>query len=162
MSAQLPRRTLREKEGRELLSKFARQMKLNEQELPRKGRFDQLSVDDLTILMIDGEPFLIENKDRLLPALQNHQVLERLPHVVVDMGAVPHVVNGADVMAPGIRKIEGEFSATDCIVVVDEKFRKPIAVGAALISSDEMRATKKGKVIRNLHYVGDAAWNSGK
>jgi predicted RNA-binding protein (TIGR00451 family) len=37
------------------------------------------------------------------------------------MGAVPHICNGADIMAPGIVKVEREFQARAMAVVVDEK-----------------------------------------
>ncbi len=135
---------------------------MNEKDLPRKGRFDQLFVDDVMVFMIDGRPFLVSRKGRLIPALQNDSILAKLPRVIVDMGAIPHVVNGADIMAPGIRKIEGEFAASGLVVVADEKFGKPLAIGAALVSSQKMSETRKGKVIENLHYVGDSAWNATK
>lgn len=160
--SEISRKALREKEAREILAKFADQLKLNPTQLPRKGRFDLLSVEDFTIFSVDGKPFVVGRRERLVPALQNIEFIAMLPRVVVDMGAVPHVANGADIMAPGIRKVEGEFAASAVIAVADEKFGKTLAVGVALASSDEMRATKKGKVIENIHYVGDLAWNSTK
>jgi PUA domain protein len=81
-----------------------------------------------------------------------------MPRIVVDMGAVPHVVGGADIMAPGIRKVSGEFAERQFLVVVDEKHGKYLAVGRALVGSGPMAATKKGKVVENLHYVGDLIW----
>ncbi len=44
------------------------------------------------------------------------------------------------------------------MVVVDEKHGKALAVGASLFDSDKLSATKKGKVVVNLHYVGDLIW----
>ncbi len=82
-----------------------------------------------------------------------------LPTVTVDMGAVPHVVGGADVMAPGVRSVRGDFQAGQFLVVVDEKHGKRLAVGKALLDSDNMRATKKGRVVENVHWVGDAVWD---
>jgi PUA domain protein len=160
--SEISRKTLRGKEAREILAKFAEQLKLDSTQLPRKGRFDLLSVEDFTIFSVDGKPFLVGRRERFVPALQNDHLVGRLPRVMVDMGAVPHVANGADIMAPGVRKVEGEFPASTVIAVTDEKFGKTLAVGVALMSSDDMRATKKGKVIENIHYVGDPAWNSTK
>ncbi len=74
------------------------------------------------------------------------------------MGAVKFVVNGADIMRPGIVEIadvnEGEY-----VVIVDENNRKALAVGIALYSGEEMKQKDGGKVIKNIHYVGDELWN---
>jgi len=75
------------------------------------------------------------------------------------MGAVPHVCNGADVMAPGVVQIQGDFDKGDFVVVVDERHGKPLAVGVALIDARTMRGLKQGKVLENVHYVGDRLWN---
>ena len=65
-------------------------------------------------------------------------------------------------MAPGIRKIEGEFGEGGLVSVVDERHGKFLAVGQSLADSKTLRATKKGKVVKNLHYVGDEVWESVK
>jgi len=85
-----------------------------------------------------------------------------MPRIVVDMGAVPHVVGGADVMAPGIRKVSGDFREKQYLVIVDEKHGKFLAIGKALIGSAQMVGTKKGRVVENLHYVGDLIWEAIK
>lgn len=81
-----------------------------------------------------------------------------LPKVIVDMGAVKFVVNGADIMRPGITDMD-TFEKGELIVIVDETHGKSLAVGKALLSSDDMRNETKGKVIKNMHYVGDEYWN---
>ena len=74
------------------------------------------------------------------------------------MGAVRFVVNGADVMRPGIVEIEDGISKDDLVSVIDKNNRKPLAVGIALFSAEEMKAMSTGKVIKNIHYVGDELW----
>ena len=74
------------------------------------------------------------------------------------MGAVKHILNGADIMAPGIVRIIGDFKKGDLVLVVDEKYGKPLAVCEALYSSEEISKMSKGKVLKNLHYVGDKVW----
>ena len=88
------------------------------------------------------------------------EVIGSLPKVVVDMGAVPHVVNGAQVMRPGIREVKSDFGKGDLLVIVDERFGKAIALGLADMDSEAIKSTTKGKVITNVHYVGDLFWNS--
>ena len=130
--------------------------------LSHKSRVEVEMVKDAEIIFADGEPLAIRRKGELFPVLVNHRALDMLPTVVVDMGAVPHVVSGADIMAPGIRRLSGDFRSGQLLVVVDENHGKRLAIGKALLSSTEMGNTKKGKVVENLHYVGDPVWESVK
>ncbi|MBW2970739.1 RNA-binding protein, partial [Candidatus Woesearchaeota archaeon] len=68
------------------------------------------------------------------------------------------MVNGADVMRPGIVEM-GDFNKGDFVVIVDEKHGKQLVIGKALFSSKDMRQMDKGKVIQNIHHVGDESWN---
>lgn len=81
--------------------------------------------------------------------------------VTVDMGAIEFVVNGADIMAPGIVEADENIAVGDPVWVRDEKNGKPIAIGLALMDGTEMRRSNRGKAVENLHYVGDEIWNLG-
>jgi malignant T-cell-amplified sequence len=81
-----------------------------------------------------------------------------LPKVTVDMGAVKFVVNGADIMRPGITNLE-DFEKDDFIVIIDETHKKPLSVCKASFSSEEIKTMNQGKVLQNLHYIGDEYWN---
>ncbi|MDH5634476.1 MAG: RNA-binding protein, partial [Candidatus Bathyarchaeota archaeon] len=74
----------------------------------------------------------------------------------------PYVCNGADVMAPGIVGFEGDFGKDDFVVIVDERHRKPIAMTVAFFNSEEAKKLERGKVLKNVHYVGDNVWNLTK
>ncbi len=91
----------------------------------------------------------------VLPVLSASELVSRLPRAVVDMGAVRFVCNGADVMAPGIVRYEGNFEKGDVLVVVDIKHGKPLALGEALYSAQEATSVKQGPAIKNKHYVSD-------
>jgi PUA domain protein len=106
----------------------------------------------ITILKID---------DVYLPFLSNTEILEKFPHVIVDMGAVKFVCNGANVMRPGIRK-HTEFEKDQIICVKEESKQKFLAVGKALVSSIEMESLAKGEVVKNLHYISDKYWEAKK
>ena len=123
-----------------------------------KARVEVEKVDDSEVVFVEGVPLAIRRDGSLFPSLVNSDSLKVLPRIIVDMGAVPHVCGGADVMAPGIRKIEGDFGTDALVSVVDERHGKFLAVGKSLVDSKGMSATKHGKVIRNLHYVGDEVW----
>ncbi len=96
---------------------------------------------------------------RLLLTRQPGQDL--LPRIVVDMGAVKFVASGADVMRPGIKAIPPGLAVGAPVVIVDEKHGKPLAVGLMQLESAAMTAATGGKVIKNIHWIGDAIWNLG-
>ena len=115
--------------------------------------------DGSTIYIFLKKAILARKKGILFPTLAN-SALDGLPSALVDMGAIPYVCNGADVMAPGIMDIVGEFEKGGLLVIRDVKHRKALGIGSALYSSEEMRGLEKGKAILNLHYVGDKIWAS--
>ena len=114
------------------------------------------------ILLINKEPAFIYYQDKLVPTLHYLQHNSLLKKITIDMGAVKFMVNGADVMRPGIVDIEADFQKDDVVVIVDANHKKPLAVGMALCNSKEMQALKTGKVIKNIHYVGDKIWELSK
>jgi len=108
------------------------------------------------VILAAGEPLLFKSSDGIFPTLKS---LDRIPlkRVVVDMGAVPHVANGADIMAPGVVSADGGITRGEAVAIVDERHGKSIAVGQALVPGAEMRSLR-GKVVKNLHHVGDEMW----
>ena len=79
--------------------------------------------------------------------------------VVVDMGAVRFVTNGADVMAPGIVDADEQIEIGMPVWICDEQHHKPLAIGIALMNGIEMVHATKGKAVKMIHYVGDSIWN---
>ena len=107
-----------------------------------------------------GELIIGEVDGKLYPVIheRNHEALGRLPAMIVDMGAVPHIVNGADVMRPGIKDFRGEFDEGDFVVVRDERNLRPLAVAIALVGLGKCRAMMRGRVAKNIHHVNDRIW----
>jgi PUA-domain protein len=130
--------------------------------LSHKSRVEVEKLKIADVIFVDGEPVAFQRNGITAPVLVNEVALAGLPKIVVDMGAVPHVVGGADVMAPGVRAVKGEFGPGQLVVVVDEKHNKCMALGRSLLSSADMAETRKGKVVENLHYVGDLIWEAIK
>jgi PUA domain protein len=81
--------------------------------------------------------------------------------VIVDMGAVKFMCNGANVMRPGIKSF-GEFEKDQIVIIIEESQKKSLAVGRALVSSNEMAQMNKGIVVENLHYISDKYWEAKK
>jgi len=79
-------------------------------------------------------------------------------YVTVDMGAVPFVTKGADVMAPGIVDADPEIVPGQLVWIRDQRNSVPLAVGESMLSGPEMVAASAGKAITNIHHVGDKLW----
>lgn len=115
---------------------------------------------DITLYLIDRKPLLMQRDGFVFPTLKGlleHPFPQR--RVVVDAGAVSFVINGADVMRPGIVSLAEDIVAGRPVHIVEERHMKPLALGIALFDSKEMREKNQGKVIKTFHYVGDDLWN---
>ena len=80
---------------------------------------------------------------------------------MVDMGAVKFMCKGANVMRPGIKKFT-EFEKNGIVCIVEESQHKFLAVGKAMVPSSELENMEKGEVVKNLHYISDKFWETGK
>ena len=114
------------------------------------------------IIVIDDRAAFIQRDEHVVPTLLNEQVLKQLPSVRVDVGAVPYICNGADLMAPGVVNFEGDFKKGDIVVIVDERFSRGIAVARTLYDAGETAEKRQGKIAVNLHFIGDAFWDAFK
>jgi PUA domain protein len=151
---------LKTKEAKAVLQKASDKLK-TDIEVLFKDRLDVevFQTDADRIYLINGKPVLVEAGGNVYPTLKFDEYFNHAPHVVVDMGAVPYVCKGANIMAPGIRRIEGQFDKNDVIFVVDEKHGKPLAIGEILYDAKDARNLKQGIVVKNLYHVGDNTWN---
>jgi PUA-domain protein len=159
-----PRRHfLKEKEVKKLFLDFSQKLKVDaERFFGPKPRVEVNENEVAEILIVDGKPLLARSDEALFPTLAFKEVFPFLPKIVVDMGAIPYVCKGADVMAPGVVSIEGDFKENDLLLIVDERHGKPLMIGVALFNSQAMKNLKQGKIVKNIHHVGDRFWNALK
>ncbi len=157
------RYSLKSKAAKLILNEVSKRLNVNVKALfSSKANVEVVEVDFGQLYLIDGNTLFFKVGDRVLPTLLFQDFGGRAPKVVVDMGAVPYVCKGADVMAPGIVRVEGEFGKGDLVLVVDEKHGKALALGESLYDSETARSTKQGAVVKNFHFVGDKIWNFAK
>ncbi|NIP62838.1 MAG: RNA-binding protein [Nitrosopumilaceae archaeon] len=129
-------------------------------EIPKVKNLKVYETEDSQI--ITGGGLKILKKDgHCLPFLSDEDNLKKFPYVMVDMGAVKFVCNGANIMRPGVRRYS-EFSEGDIICVIEESQHKFLAVGIAQVSSSDMDEMKKGEIVKNIHYISDKYWEVGK
>jgi PUA domain protein len=163
MSETQRRHFLREKEVTQLLDEFSKKLKIDLKQLfGAKTNVEVAETQIAKFFFINRKPILAIWKNVLLPTLLFQEVLQLLPKIVVNMGAVPHVCNGASIMAPGVVRIEKDYKPNDYVVITDERHDKPLAVAVTLTDSATARSLKHGKIARNIHYVGDDLWSQLK
>ena len=145
-------------ETNQILELVSKQWK---QELPKIKNLKVYFIDDNSKLIIGTGITILKINDDYLPFLNQTEILEKFPNVMVDMGAVKFMCNGANVMRPGIKRYT-EFGANDVICVIEESQHKFLAVGRAMTDSSDLEGMSKGEVVKNLHYISDKYWEISK
>ncbi len=148
------RKQIRKKEIKELNAEIMENFGVSEF-LDKKAKVE---VED-ELVFVNDELVFFRHEGKLVPCLKLILKRDFLKKVVVDMPAVKFMVSGADVMRPGIKAIDEGVNSGDVVVIVDEQHSKPLAIGVALFSGSELMAMHKGKVIKNIHHVGDKVWS---
>ncbi len=83
-----------------------------------------------------------------------------LHRIVVDVGAIRFITNGADVMAPGIVLFDDNITKDAYIVIHEEKANAILGVGISLIDAEEFIKNKKGKAVKLIHHLKDKIWSA--
>ncbi len=124
----------------------------------RKASLERAVTDEgLDLIFVNGRPLIMIEEDKpFFTVLGAIELMPKKRLVVVDAGAVRFVVNGADIMNPGIVEADPEIAAGDLVIIAEERHKKPLAVGRALIPGTEMKG--EGKAVKSLHHVGDQIW----
>ncbi len=128
--------------------------------IPAKATVEILETDNQDIILINGNPWIMLIDGTPFLTLKGALEVDiTSQYVVVDMGAVKYMTKGADVMSPGIVKADPNIKEGDFVIIIDETYHKPLAIGRSLISGEEMTRNTEGKAVKNLHYIGDEIWN---
>jgi PUA domain protein len=117
-------------------------------------------IEEYTVVFVNGEIdfFYFENIPMFtLRGLEKYH--PQRYYVIVDMGAIQFVTNGADIMAPGIIDADVDIEVNDLVWISDERYHKPLAIGKAVVDGRTMKEQNSGKAVKNIHYVGDKLWH---
>jgi PUA domain protein len=158
------RHMMKKKAQRQLLEQLTVELDTEISNLDTDTRLEEGILDDGSrIILMNGEILFFEEDKMVIPTLR--AILDgivEIPKIAVDMGAVRFVANGADIMRPGVTKIDSKIKQGSVVAIVDETHGKPLAVGIAKMNAEEMESAKGGKVVLSKHYVGDPLWEFGK
>ncbi|MEA1993273.1 MAG: DUF1947 domain-containing protein [Euryarchaeota archaeon] len=153
------RHSLREKDIKKI-KKYIRENLADDLVIEGEYEICKLS-NGLELILTDKSPSFLFLEEKVIPSLRmltEKKIRDFRKYVVVDMGAVPHIANGADVMVPGVVEV-GDFKKDEFVFVGDKKNEKILSIGTASMESKEISEKKEGKAIKTLHYAGDRFWN---
>jgi PUA domain protein len=121
---------------------------------------EEVKTDKGIYLIKEGKASFFLSEEMYIPTIHYLREAESiLPKVIVDIGAIRFITNGADVMAPGIVYFDNNIKPKTIVSIHEEKAESILGVGLSLLSSHDFKKTKKGKVVKLLHYLKDDIWN---
>lgn len=147
---------LNNKETKEIINQFI----TYGLDLNKYKRFEIVS-DKYDIIIADKETIGFFYNNNCYPSLKLLlNANTNIPSIYLDLGAIPFITKGADLMKPGVKDLE-QFEKGHLIIMKDAIHKKALALGLAEFGSEEIKTMDKGKVVKTLHYIGDNIWNYG-
>lgn len=128
-------------------------------DIPRSSQARCVEPEEGVVFAHFDNLVFVQLGESFIPFLGSQETIALFPSVMVDEGAIKYLLNGADVMRPGIKSYEPWGDAGRAVVVKEEKKGRAIAIGQSVVKSEEMSAISKGTCLKNLHHVGDVYWN---
>jgi malignant T-cell-amplified sequence len=141
-----------------VIKEISQQWKIN---LPKIKNLKFHYLDDDVVIITGIGLKAIKTGEAYLPFLTDTEILKKFPYVMVDMGAVKFMCNGANVMRPGITNYT-QFEKNSVVCIIEESQHKFLAVGMSCVPSTDLESMSKGEIIKNMHYISDKYWESGK
>ncbi len=110
--------------------------------------------ENFSYLIVDGEPNFIIYKGIAFPSLKVLKEVEINKYwILVDKGAAKSILNGADLMRPGVIDYDKNIRKDYLVYIKYERF--PIAIGYNLWNVEEYEKNEKGKCVKVFHYMND-------
>jgi len=155
----LKRWVLSRHDSQDLIERIRKKLAI-ELELPHSSQVQCAEPDEGTIFAtLESKYTFILAGEEVVPFLGSLTALSLFPSVRVDEGAIKFILNGADVMRPGIRRFDAWGGVGRVVVVREEKKDRGIAVASSLVESGEMHRLERGPCLKSLHHLGDRFWN---
>lgn len=103
---------------------------------------------------VNGRPYVYVS-EKVIPTLfLLNELHPEMMCVTVDDGAVPHIINGANVFAQGITRMDPNIKENSVVFIRNNK-NQYVGVGVSKKSAGEIMEDKKGEAIILIHYPGD-------
>merc|ERR1712070_608108 len=119
--------------------------------------------DHLKLIGVDGKVLFVQHRDGpYIPHLKLvHMYPNMLPRLQVDRGAIKFVINGSNIMCPGLTSEGGYMddveAETVCGVFAEGK-EHALAIGITSMSTTDIREQNKGIGVETAHFLGDGLY----
>ncbi|KAI5189211.1 malignant T-cell-amplified sequence [Nematocida minor] len=121
------------------------------------------TADKITYIFRNGVPVFRADGDAYIPTVKCvHMAPEILKKVIVDKGAIKHLINGADVMAPGLLHSTSEYplvSVGDLVAIYGYDKVSALGVGMVEMDNDQLEEQRTGVAIKMLSHLGDKIYS---
>ncbi|KAI5161233.1 malignant T-cell-amplified sequence [Nematocida ausubeli] len=124
-----------------------------------------------TIKTEEKEQFILRNNTPIfkvsgtayIPLLKCvHIVPDILPKVVVDAGAIKYLINGADLMAPGLLHPTSTYPAVsvgDIVGIYGYGKTNALGVGVVAMDNEEVNTQRTGIAVKIINRLGDKIYS---
>jgi len=118
----------------------------------------------INFIVVDSEVLFFNERDGpYYPTLKLlHKYPDILPHVQVDRGAIKYVMQGANIMCPGLTSAGGnvgeEITIDTIVSVMAEGKQSALSIGRMQMSGKDIKEKNKGIALENVHYLSDGLW----
>lgn len=136
--------------GKKVLSSFQKSLILQ-----------SIKTEEGTFIVKDKKIWWFLHDGKYIPSIHFLRELNPGLHkIVVDVGAIRFITNGADVMAPGIVSFDDNITKGAYVIIHEERANAILGVGISLIDAEEFSKNKKGKVVKLIHHLKDKIWSA--
>ena len=129
----------------------------------KAGEYEKGISENFDVIILGGNIIALIMDDKIhltVRGLLIHPV--NRAWVQVDLGAVPFVCNGANVMSAGINSVSPEIVKGQYVWIREENHHKPLGIGRTIIDAETMLNSQKGKAVKLIHHIGDRVWEFGE
>ncbi|MGC8661281.1 MAG: PUA domain-containing protein [Nitrososphaeria archaeon] len=116
-----------------------------------------LELENAFVLVGDGFMVYDMKNNAFYPFLAD-KITGQLPQLEVDSGAAEHIKQGANVMRPGITKIDSGLKRGRPALITHNG--ESLALAISMMDYAEAVSAQKGVVAKNVHRQGDPVWNA--
>ncbi|KAI3660586.1 hypothetical protein MP638_000126 [Amoeboaphelidium occidentale] len=137
--------------------------------IPKKSQLTLIKCKDATTFVtLDGEMLFFNSFDGpWMPSLRLlHKYPNMLTKVQVDKGAIKFVMNGADIMCPGLTSKGGilndDIKEGTIVAVMAEGKEHAVAIGIMKMDAVTIKKENRGIGIENIHHLNDVVWKQSE
>ena len=156
---------LRASAGRQILSALIKNFPGGkegfEELVPKKAAVTETKTKlRLSLIRIDSDIIAICERNSYTPTLRTvHRCPSCLPVLGVDTGAVHHILNGANVMMPGVTSVPPDLEEGAIVQVIPDGCEHAVAIGTLTDASNKITRDRSGVAVEVQQYLGDGLWN---